>query len=90
MSSLPFINNAAAGPTSDCREANIQAAIASAYNQWTLAKWVRPYQCFKGSILCPAQDPEAAAEVRRLGQNPGMVQVLMASAARIPYGNTFY
>jgi predicted TIM-barrel fold metal-dependent hydrolase len=69
----------------------IQAAIASAYNEWTLAKWVRPYECFKGSIICPGQDPEAsAAEVRRLGQNCGMVQVLMASAARIPYGNAFY
>ncbi len=69
----------------------IQTAIASAYNEWTLAKWVRPYDCFKGSILCHPQDPDAtAAEVRRLGQNPGMVQVLMASAARIPYGNTFY
>jgi predicted TIM-barrel fold metal-dependent hydrolase len=69
----------------------IQTAIASAYNEWTLNKWVRPYECFKGSIVCPAQDPEAgAAEVRRLGQNPGMVQVLMASAARIPYGNKVY
>jgi len=69
----------------------IQTAIASAYNEWTLNKWVRPYECFKGSIVCPAQDPEAgAAEVRRLGDNPGMVQVLMASAALIPYGNKVY
>jgi len=69
----------------------IQTAIASAYNEWTLNKWVRPYECFKGSIVCPGQDPEAGAvEVRRLGQNPGMVQVLMASAARIPYGNKVY
>ena len=37
------------------------AAIASAYNDWTLAKWVRPYDCFKGSIVVPAQDPVAAA-----------------------------
>jgi predicted TIM-barrel fold metal-dependent hydrolase len=70
---------------------NIQTAIASAYNDWTLAKWVDPYTCFKGSILCHPQDPVAsAAEVRRLGQNLGMVQVLMASAARIPYGNRIY
>jgi uncharacterized protein len=70
---------------------HIQAAIASAYNEWTLAKWVCPYECFKGSIMCIGSDPEAgAAEVRRLGQNPGMVQVLMASAARIPYGNKYY
>ena len=70
---------------------HIQTAIASAYNEWTLAKWVAPYDCFKGSIVCPGQDPEAgAAEVRRLGDHPGMVQVLMASAARIPYGNKVY
>lgn len=67
---------------------HIQAALASAYNDWTLAKWVRPYECFKGSILCHAQDPESsAAEIHRLGRNPGMVQVLMSSAARVPYGN---
>ena len=67
------------------------AALARAYNDWTLAKWVRPYPCFKGSILVPAQDPEAAAqEIHRLGADPGMVQVLMASAARIPYGNRCY
>ena len=42
------------------------AAIASAYNEWTLAKWVRPYACFKGSIVCLGSDPAAsAAEVRR-------------------------
>ena len=66
-------------------------ALYRAYNDWTLAKWVRPYPCFKGSIMVPAQDPVAAAdEVRRLGSDPGMVQVLMASAARIPYGNKHY
>jgi hypothetical protein len=27
------------------------AAIARAYNDWTLEKWVRPRDCFKGSIV---------------------------------------
>jgi predicted TIM-barrel fold metal-dependent hydrolase len=67
------------------------AALASAYNDWVLEKWVRPHSCFKGSILVGAQDPEAAArEVDRLGDDPGMVQVLMSSAARIPYGQKTY
>ncbi|MCA1725126.1 MAG: amidohydrolase family protein [Thermomicrobia bacterium] len=62
-----------------------------AYNDWTLAKWVRPHDCFKGSILVAAQHPDgAASEIHRLGNDPGMVQVLMASAARIPYGNPCY
>jgi len=67
------------------------AALASAYNEWTLNKWVRPYECFKGSIYAAAQYPELAGhEIHRLGDDPGMVQVLMASAARIPYGNPIY
>lgn len=66
-------------------------ALVSAYNDWLLEKWVRPYDCFKGSIHLAPQDPEAAAkEIRRLGADVGMVQVLMASAARIPYGNPIY
>jgi len=73
------------------RDYRFQAAIASAYNEWTLEKWVRPFNCYKGSIACTAQDPEAAArEIRRHGDNPGMVQVLLASAARLPYGNKYY
>ncbi len=67
------------------------AAVARAYNDWTLAKWVRPHSCFKGSIVVPGQDAAAAAqEIHRLGADPGMVQVLMASAARIPYGQHAY
>ena len=67
------------------------AAIASAYNDWTLEKWVRPYDCFKGSIIVTPQDTELAArEIHRLGDDPGMVQVLLASAARIPYGQRCY
>jgi predicted TIM-barrel fold metal-dependent hydrolase len=67
------------------------AALVSAYNDWLLETWVRPYPCYKGSIHVAPQDPEAAArEIHRLGDDPGMVQVLMASAARIPYGNRYY
>lgn len=71
--------------------ARFAAALVSAYNDWLLETWVRPYACFKGSIHVAPQDPEAAAkEIHRLGEHPGMVQVLMASAARIPYGNPIY
>lgn len=67
------------------------AALASAYNNWTLEKWVRPYECYKGSVVVAGQDPDAAArEIHRLGDDPGVVQVLMASAAQKPYGNKFY
>jgi predicted TIM-barrel fold metal-dependent hydrolase len=71
--------------------ARFYVALIAAYNDWLLAKWVRPYDCFKGSIQVAPQLPEVAAqEIRRLGNDLGMVQVLLPSAARIPYGNQIY
>ena len=70
---------------------DFSAALASAYNDWMLEHWVRPYQCYKGSILIAPQDPEQAArEIHRHGDDPGMVQVIMCSAAQMPYGQRFY
>jgi predicted TIM-barrel fold metal-dependent hydrolase len=70
---------------------DLAAAIARAVNDWTLATWVRPFACFKGSILVAPQDPaQAAAEIDRLGDDPGMVQVLMGSAAETPLGRRAY
>ena len=41
--------------------------------------------------MVSAQDPEAAArEIHRVGAHPHIVQVLMPSAARFPYGQKFY
>ncbi len=66
---------------------DMAAAIATAINDWTLATWVRPFRCFKGSILVAHQDPaQAVAEIDRLGDDPGMVQVLIGSASETPLG----
>ena len=66
---------------------DMASAIATAVNDWTLTTWVRPYKCFKGSILVAHQDPaQAVAEIDRLGDDPGMVQVLMGSASETPLG----
>jgi predicted TIM-barrel fold metal-dependent hydrolase len=70
---------------------DLSAAIARGVNDWTLATWVRPYDCYKGSILIAQQDPaQAVAEIDRLGDDPGMVQVLMCSASESPYGRRAY
>ncbi|HEU5328026.1 MAG TPA: amidohydrolase family protein [Thermomicrobiales bacterium] len=71
--------------------ADMAAAIARSINDWTLATWVRPFDCFKGSILVAPQDPvQAVAEIDRLGDDPGMVQVLMGSATETPLGRRNY
>ncbi|MBA2519738.1 MAG: amidohydrolase [Chloroflexia bacterium] len=66
---------------------DLAAALARGVNDWTLETWVRPFACFKGSILVAPQDPTAAvAEIDRLGPDPGMVQVLLGSASEAPLG----
>lgn len=63
------------------------AAVARAYNDWTLDTWVRPHPEFKGSIVVATQDPESAvAEIERLADEPGIVQVLVFSGTNQPYG----
>jgi uncharacterized protein len=70
---------------------DMASAIARAYNDWTLDTWVRPHAEFKGSIVVATQDPDAAAdEIDRLGEEPGMVQVMVFSGAAAPYGHRRY
>jgi uncharacterized protein len=71
--------------------ADLAAAVATGVNDWTLETWVRPFDCYKGSILVAQQDPsQAVAEIHRLGDDPGMVQVLLGSASEAPLGRRAY
>src|SRR5688500_5499999 len=48
--------------------ADLATALARGVNDWTLATWVHPFDCYRGSILVAPQDPAAAvAEIDRLG-----------------------
>ncbi|HEV7216329.1 MAG TPA: amidohydrolase family protein, partial [Chloroflexota bacterium] len=71
--------------------ADLAAALARGINDWTLETWVRPFTCYKGSILVTQQNPAlAVAEIDRLGDDPGMVQVLLCSASETPLGRSIY
>lgn len=71
--------------------ADLAAALATALNDWVLDAWVRPYSCFKGSILVAPQDPaQAVAEIDRLAGEPGMVQVILGSGTETPLGRRAY
>ncbi len=72
-------------------EADYAAALISAVNDVFVQDWLPADPRFRLSLTVPAQDPELAArEVHRLGGHPGVVQVIMPSGARIPYGQRFY
>lgn len=67
------------------------AALLSAINDHMINDWLPVDPRFRLSISVGPNDPvAAAAEIRRVGRTPGVVQVLMGSGARIAYGQRFY
>ncbi|MEM7033186.1 MAG: amidohydrolase family protein [Chloroflexota bacterium] len=67
------------------------SAMAKANNDYLLEHWLARDARLKGSLAVAPQDPEGAAtEIRRLGHHPDIVQVMLSSGARRPYGEPFY
>jgi predicted TIM-barrel fold metal-dependent hydrolase len=72
-------------------EPDYAAAQASAINDVFIEEWLPIDPRFRYSLAVTPNDPELAAqEIHRLGDRPGVVQVLMPSGARIPYGQRFF
>ncbi len=66
-------------------------AVASAYNDHMIEEWLKADPRFKGSLVVNFSDPDAAAkEIRRVGGHPDIVQVILCSGARIPFGQRYY
>ncbi len=63
----------------------------SAHNDVIIHDWLGADPRLRASMVVSPADPELAArEIRRVGSHPGIVQVLMPSASRIPYGQRFF
>jgi predicted TIM-barrel fold metal-dependent hydrolase len=66
------------------------AALARAVNDWTAQEWLAADGRFLGSVHVSTSDPDlAAAEIRRVGVNPRMVQV-SATGFPLPMGDRFF
>jgi uncharacterized protein len=70
----------------------LAAEIARASNDWTIDQWLSKDPRLKGSILVSNQDPLLAAqEIRRLGRDRRMCQVLMAvNGLGPPFGHPVF
>ena len=65
-------------------------ALATAYNDWQIDKWLNQDKRLLGSIHINCHDPIAAAEeIERLGKHPQMIQV-MISVIPEAMGKPFY
>ncbi|MDF2722708.1 MAG: amidohydrolase [Paenibacillus sp.] len=66
-------------------------ALTAAYNDHLIAEWLSKNPKYKGSMTVATQDPkQAAREIDRIGPHPDIVQLILASGARIPYGHRYY
>jgi predicted TIM-barrel fold metal-dependent hydrolase len=67
------------------------AALASAVNDWQIEQWLTRDQRLRGSVAVPIQDPDLArAEIDRVGDHPGFVQVCLPVHAEALYGTPRY
>lgn len=67
------------------------AAVVSANNDVLIDDWLPADRRFRGSLVVSPADPHLAAqEIRRVGGHAGIVQVVMPSGARMPYGQRFF
>lgn len=67
------------------------AALASAVNDWLIAEWLDSEPRLRASLVVASHDPEEIIkEIRRVGDHPGFVQVLMPVRSGRLYGRRIY
>lgn len=72
-------------------EAEFAASVASAINDVFVQDWLPVDPRFRASIMVAMADPQLAArEIHRLGDHPGIAQILMPSASPMPLGNRYF
>lgn len=65
-------------------------ALATAYNNWQIDKWLDQDERLYGSVHIAAQDPQGAVrEINRVGSHPKMVQVLLPIDDKL-WGDPYY
>lgn len=72
-------------------EGDYGSAICSAINDVFVDDWLPVDPRFRASLVVSPVDPELAVkEIHRLGDHPGLVQVLMPAATQLPLGKKLY
>jgi predicted TIM-barrel fold metal-dependent hydrolase len=86
------VANASVGITVSLMTSSYRAeAFARAHNEWVRERFLDEERRLRGSIVCPAQNPEAAAaEIRRVAEDDRFVQVLLVGGSERPYGDPRY
>jgi predicted TIM-barrel fold metal-dependent hydrolase len=77
--SAAILNPGTAASLSGMNATDLAIEFARATNDWTIQQWLADDERLLGSIVVAPQDPPAAAaEIRRVGGHPRIVQVTLA------------
>lgn len=67
------------------------AALARAQNEWLVAEWLQPEPRLRAALVVPYEDGDlSAAEIDRVGDHPGFVQVMLIARTSEPLGRQKY
>jgi len=73
------------------RRPDVGPMLARAVNDWLVAEWLDREPRLRASIVVPGYNPEEIAkEIRRVGEHPGFVQVMLPIRGDIPWGNRIW
>ena len=87
----PILNAAGILLNAASPKAEYAHALAQAYNDWLIDKWLDYDNRFIGSLAVAPQRPiKAASEIHRVGEHPQIRQVIIGSATEFPLGREFY
>jgi len=88
---MGLLNGEEAIEASTLANPHYATALTNAYNRWMIETWLPRDDRFVASLVVAPQDPQGAAkEIRRIGDHPRIVQVLMSHGSTLPYGNPHY
>jgi uncharacterized protein len=69
----------------------LASALATAYNRWLVEEWLPRDPRLKGSLVVAPQDAASAVdEIRRVGEHPDVVQVIVSCGSQAAYGDPRY
>jgi predicted TIM-barrel fold metal-dependent hydrolase len=73
------------------RNLDYGAAMSRAVNEWLVNEWLLPEKRLRASLVVPYEDGElAAAEIHRMGDQPGFTQVMLVIRTAEPLGRRKY
>ena len=72
-------------------DVDYSSELCRAFNDFTIDHWLTRDSRFRFAMaICPQDPPQAAAEIDRIGDHPGVVSVILPCGAPRAFGQRFY